>query len=123
MDKTSKKIILKLQNCGKGTEYICAFDEAWSSSMDCVIDDLAKELGYQTEDVRSAVRFLHEQGYLEYTTSRGRNIGFHLSHKGLNYQYFRKQEILRYIADKWIDFFAMLLSVAALVISIISLLS
>ena len=46
-----------------------------------------------------------------------------LSYRGMTYKQVIRREILQYIADKWIDFFALLSSVAALVISLIALLS
>ncbi len=119
MDKLSKQILERLIHEEKGPEYICSFG---GSLGDIDIKNFSDELKCSSETVKSAVRFLHERGYLEYQTLRNDPIGFHLSHMGLNYKYFRRQEILKYVADKWIDFFALLLSVAALVTSIISLL-
>lgn len=122
MDKTSKKIIQTLIAGGKGTEYICAYSSNWIGLCDIAIDDLAQKLSMPTEDIRAASRFLVEKGYLEYQKAGGRNAGFHLSHQGLNWKYYRRKEILKYIADKWVDFFAAVISLLSLVISIIALL-
>lgn len=127
MDKTSKKILTHLISQGKGTNYICAFSSAWSGIASTSIDTMANTLKIPTEDLRAAVRYLKEEGYVEYQYSSSiggekRACGFHLSHQGLNYRYFRNQRIKKYIAEKWIDFFALLLSVCALLISVISLL-
>mgnify|MGYP000351463469 CR=1 FL=1 len=122
MDKTSKKIIQTLIAGGKGTEYICAYSSNWIGLCDIAIDDLAQKLSMPTEDIRAASRFLVEKGYLEYQKAGDRNAGFHLSHQGLHYKYFRRQKILKYIAEKWIDFFALLLSICALIVSVISIL-
>lgn len=127
LDKTSKKILNYLISQGKGTDFICAFNSAWAGLSNTTIEALAKNLKIPTEDVRAAVRYLKEEGDLEYQYSsspRGekRACGFHLSHQGLHYKYFRNQKIKKYIAEKWIDFFALLLSVCALVVSIISIL-
>lgn len=119
MDKTSNALIKKMISGGKGTDYICAFDSAWLSCADTDIDSLALEIGARTEDVRAAVRFLTDAGYMEYQTANGNlKIGFHLSHKGLNWRYFRKREIMDYIADKWPEFIALIISLVSLVTSI-----
>lgn len=106
----------------EGTEYICAYSSIWIGLCDITIDDLAKKLSMPTEHIRAASRFLVENGYLEYQKAGDRKAGFHLSYKGLNWKYFRREEILRYIADKWVDFFAAVISLLSLVISIIALL-
>lgn len=121
MDKISKKVLDALEAGDKETEYVCAFSESWGDIADCDIDEFAKKLGYRTETIRSTVRELEEKGYVEYQRSNGHPVGFHLSHKGLLRKYYRRQEILTYLADKWVDFFSLLLSVAALFVSVISL--
>ncbi len=122
MDKTCKKVLQVLINSGKGTQYICAYDPAWVGLADISIEDMAQKLSIPTEDLRAATRFLKESGYLEYQTSRERVIGFHLSHKGLNWKNYRREEILKYIANKWTDFLAVVISLISLAISIIALL-
>lgn len=121
MDKNAKNIIRAMISTGKGAEYICAFDRAWAGYCDSVIDDFAESISMKTEAVRTAVRFLNSSGYLEYQTANGRPVGFHLSHKGLNWKYYRRCEILDYIADKWVDFFSALIAFASLIISVIAL--
>ena len=122
MDKTAKKILKSMCQSEKGTEYVCVFDAAWENSGDIVIDDFAGRLVMQTENLRAAVRFLVRHEYLEYQVGNGRNVGFHLSHMGLNWKYFRRKEILDYIADKWPDFIALIVSIFSLVTSVIALL-
>ena len=122
MDKTCKKILQSLINGGKGTQYICAYEPIWLGMCNITIEDLAKGISVSTEDVRAATRFLVENGYLEYQKASEKKVGFHLSYKGLHWKYYRRQEILRYIADKWVDFFAAVISLLSLVISIIALL-
>lgn len=76
------------------------------------------------QKIMACMRFLESQGYIKYSyTSSGTKVGFELEHKGLHYKFFFWQEIRKYIAEKWIDFFALLISVAALVISLVALLS
>lgn len=122
MNKTCKKILQTLIKGGKGTQYICAYDPAWVGLADISIEDMAQKLSMSVEDIRAASKFLAENRYLEYQKAGDRKAGFHLSHKGLNWKYYRREEILRYIADKWVDFFAAVISLLSLVISIIALL-
>ena len=46
-------------------------------------------------------------------------ISASLDHKGLHWKEFRRAEIIKYLEEKWIDFLAMLLALAALLISLI----
>lgn len=122
MDKTSKLIIRELIKGNKGSEYMCSFDEGWLSESDISIEQLAEKLRTRTEDVRAAVRYLEETGFLEYEeTSSGLIIGFHLSHKGLNWKYYNRKAIFDYIADKFPDFIAVIISLISLITSIIAL--
>ena len=107
---------------GSNVEYFCSFDEEWKTRDGCSLDELALKLGQETENLKACVRELERHGYLEYQSAGSANVGFRLSYKGLNWKYYRRKEILSYIADKWIDFFSLLLSVSALLVSIISLL-
>lgn len=122
MDKTSKLIIQELIKGNKGSEYICSFDEGWLSEADISIDQLSERLNMRTEDIRAAVRHLEETGLLEYSEiSNGFIWGFHLSHKGLNWKYYNRKAIFDYIADKFPDFIAVIISLISLITSIIAL--
>ena len=122
MDKTSKLIIQELIKGNKGSEYICSFDEGWLSEADISIDQLSERLNMRTEDIRAAVRHLEATGLLEYSeTSSGYIIGFHLSHRGLHWKYFNRKAIFDYIADKFPDFIAVIISLISLITSIIAL--
>lgn len=116
MDKKSKSLIKYLISHG-GCRYSVSFSEG--------IENVASEMNINTESLRATVRYLHDNGYIDYQKFAGtdRNAAFALSHKGENWKYFCRKEIIDYIADKWIDFFAALISVISLVISIISALS
>lgn len=46
-----------------------------------------------------------------------------LSYLGMTYRQAARRQVMKYIADKWIDFFALVVSIAALVIALLSLLS
>ena len=87
-------------------------------------EDLAKianVLGSDSETIRAAVRYLEQGGYLKYGYSGHTPIWFYLDHKGLHWRYFRRREILDYIADKWPDFIAVVISLLSLVISVLAL--
>lgn len=114
MDKQSKQILNFLIAEG-GCKKVVNFQEE--------LDNLANSFNADSENFRATVRFLHDAGYLEYMyySNSRKAHGFYLSHKGLYWKKFRKQEILKYLCDKWIDFFAMLLSFCALAVSIIAL--
>lgn len=114
MDKNSKMVLNYLIKNG-GCEKAVFFSSD--------LDDMAEDLQVDSEDLRANVRFLHEIGYIDYQKFSGtdRNAAFALSHKGLHWKYFRRQEIIRYLEDKWIDLFAMLLSLISLILSVIAI--
>lgn len=127
MDSVSRKILDKLISSGKGTNYICSFSGSSIGPSSTNIVEFSESLNMDVEDLRAAVRYLEDAGYLEYqmmtTAKRGRiPAGFHLSHKGLNWRYFWRKEILDYIADKWVDFIAAAISFVSLIISIVAIL-
>jgi hypothetical protein len=115
MDKTSKKVLNHLISNGGCDKYIY-----WGEDF----DTLVQTLNLNSEDLRADIRYLHDCGYIDYQkfSNSDRNASFSLSHKGLHWKYFRRQAILQYILEKWIDFFAMLVSFISLAIAIISLL-
>lgn len=118
MDKTCRKILDKMISFGRGTNYVCTWGESFETFSD--------SLSIPREDIRAAIRHLEKNGWIEYQMSRStsgtsHNFGFRLSHKGLNWRYFRRKEILNYIADKWIDFLAATISLISLIISVIAL--
>ena len=122
MDKTSKLIIQELIKGNKGSEYICCYDNDWLSQSDICIDQLAEKLNIRVEDVKTTVRYLVETEFLEYLqTSSGHIIGFHLSHRGLHWKYFNRKAIFDYIANKFPDFIAVIISLISLITSIIAL--
>lgn len=83
MDKNSKMILDYLIQNG-GCDYLVDFDEE--------LDEMADDLNINSEDLRANVRFLKENGYLEYQRySSGHTHGFFLSHKGVHYKEFESQ--------------------------------
>lgn len=125
MDRISKRILEKLISSNAGTSYTCSFSGSSFGPDSTNIVDFSESLNMRIADTRAAVQYLESTGYLEYQmmTSRGNKIpaGFHLSHKGLNWRYFRRKEIMDYIADKWADFFAAAISFVSLIISIVAI--
>ena len=90
------------------------------------IANFAREVEAPLEDVRKAVNYLEEEGYVEYLEvsgpgSRPARIGFRLTHKGKNWKSFHRQKILDYVANKWIDFLALIIALAAFIQSCIAL--
>lgn len=128
MDKSCKSVIKYFLSHGDTAK--CFYNSEYvyqTKKQSCFsFQSLAEYLGLDEESLHKCIRYMEESGWIEYqnmrTSNRSIRIGFFLSHKGKNYKYFRRQEVKKYIAEKWIDFFSLLLSVAALIISIISLL-
>ncbi len=115
MDKHAKLLLKYLVSNG-GCKNAIDFNEG--------LDHLASSLQVDSESLRATIRYLHSLGYIDYQKYSGsdRNAAFALSHRGENWKYFRRQDILNYLADKWIDFFASIISIGSLVVSIIALL-
>lgn len=109
LDKSSKALLEFMNGIpSKTIDYISDFQ--WPPSVG------------DEDEFLALVRFLEEKGYLEsIKTQMGHSVGTRLSHKGLHWKEFRRQEILLYFEDKWIDFFALLVSIAAIILSVISL--
>ena len=114
LDKLSKKI-LKIMASGHVTELN-------PYSFDGDLTALAAKLSSDEDTVRASIRFLHQMEYIQYAASGGHTWGFFLDHMGLHYKEFQWQDRIEYLREKWIDFFALLVAAAALVISIIALL-
>lgn len=118
MDRICKKILNKMISTSRDTAYLYSFS---TSEGDIFIDHFADRIGINRSNVRSAMDYLAENGYLEYAKNGETATGFHLSHKGLNWKAFRRADVLNYIADKWVDILASIISMLSLVISIIAL--
>lgn len=116
MDKISIKILEHLIASG-GCKKVVNFQDE--------LDTLALQFNMDSEDLRATIRYLNSIGYIEYMhySNSERVYGFYLSHKGRNWRKFRREETIKYLKDKWIDFFAMLISFIALAVSVIALIS
>ena len=112
MQKICKKILDYMIKQGNG----CAFEILYVKNL----EELASSIKYPIADVGAASEYLCDIGYLSPIIAvSGNHIGFRLSHRGLNYKHFRRNDIIKkcfqYISDKWIDIFALTLSIIALV--------
>ena len=114
LDKLCKKIVKYMNGKEHPSDYQLNFMED--------LDLMAESVQSDPESVRAAIRYLKENGYLEYCyTKNGIALLFHLSHKGLHWKFFRRREVLNYIAEKWPDFIALVISLASLLISILAI--
>ena len=100
MNKLCKKIIYELQKRNKqfGKDYSCSFPSAFINICDTSLAEFASDIGSSASDVRSAVKYLVDEGYLEYITMHPRSdgsffpVGIRLSHKGKNSREFDREE-------------------------------
>lgn len=120
MDKTSKKIIKFMVAQGCGSEFVCLFSDGIEREKTIRLSDMADRLKMREKDLRAAYNYLTESGYVSHQMMSGQPVGVYLSHKGLNWKYFRRREILDYIAEKWPDFIAVAISLISLITSIVS---
>lgn len=115
LDKTARKMLKYMTDENKVPDGYMMYHDFYEA--------YGKYSGLSQSQMMACVRFLRSEGCIaSLRTTSGSKIGFQVEHKGYQYTFFRRQDIKAYIADKWIDFFALLTSVGALVISIIALL-
>lgn len=67
------------------------------------------------------LEFLEHREYVKIIRARGTNnaTGVQITHKGRMRKEYRRQEVLRYFVDKWVDFFAMLIALISLVVTVL----
>lgn len=115
MDSLSKKL---LNHMNKSTNHPSTTYYDFGEDL----DSLADTLGTDSESLRAAVRYLESNGYIAFMrTQHGAAMSFYLDHRGLHWKEFRREEILQYVLENWIDFLAMLFSLVSIVIAVISL--
>ena len=111
LDRLSRQLLSELNRKENAADLVYNFDTD--------INELSESLHADFETIRASIRYLHEHGYLKYQISKSQHVmGFYLDHKGLHWREFRRQEIIKYLEEKWIDFAALLLSIIALIISL-----
>lgn len=118
MDKNSKRLLEFVKdNQDHPDMYFFTFEE--------FLPAYEEYCGSSEEETLACIRYLVEIGYLEYKKIRirgeARNAGIQLSHKGFNSREFNKIEIWNYIKSKWIDFIALIVAIAAFILSCIAL--
>ena len=113
LDKFSKNFLQYLNSKDNPASTLYSFSDLTS---------LATDLNVDEERIRSVVKYLHEKKFLTYSRDeKGKERAFYLSHMGLNWKYFRRKEILNYIADKWADVIAVVISLISLITSIVAI--
>lgn len=83
LDKSSRDLLNHLKSNADTSSRIYLFSE---------YDELAEALQTTEYDISETVSYLLKNGYLSYQKANGRNIGFRLSHQGVNYKEIRKNE-------------------------------
>lgn len=122
MKRSSGRILDALKKDGECISVVFAPD--FAEGRDVLLSDLACNLGWDTGRLRDRLRSLEQEGYIckvELPRS-GTCVGYSLTDKGAIWREQVRKERIHYLLEKWIDIAALLISVAALSISIISLL-
>lgn len=67
------------------------------------------------------IEFLERCEYIKIIRAKGTNnaTGVQITHKGRMRKEYHRQELLRYFAEKWVDFLAMLIALAALIVTVL----
>ena len=113
IDRLCKKILIYMNKSSD-----CPSEKCYDFDED--IDKIATDWNTDSESIRLAIGFLEKSEYISFGfTQSGIALNFYLDHKGLHWKEFRRAEIIKYLEEKWIDFLAMLLALAALLISLI----
>lgn len=114
IDRLSRKILKYMNtNSQHPSEAYYDFEED--------VERISSALGSDSETIRASIRYLEKSEYIKFgLTQSGTVINFYLDHKGLHWKEFRRAEIIKYLEEKWIDFLAMLLALAALIISLVT---
>lgn len=119
MDKTSEFILETMIQ--KGSECVLlpknspvSFDDP--SYPHVYADEIAEHLGIDERAVILAAKYLAEHDYLVSVS-----CVYRLTHMGLNWRYFEKQERCAYWSDKAFDIVAACISFLALIVSIVSI--
>ena len=71
------------------------------------------------EEYLASLKSLNDEGFISFSSKT--TSAFTLTSKGYNYYEYRRQSIRKYIAEKWIDFFALAISAISLILSVIAL--
>ena len=96
LDKMSRKILCYMIDKSDSTSFIWSFSDVLLYSCSSDIYELANDIQENVEDVRACIRYLKENGFIEYQIAKSSSgssvVGFYLSHKGLHHsEMFRLQ--------------------------------
>lgn len=115
LDRFSKKFLRHLNSAKSPDSTMYDFLE---------LEELSQPLCCTPNEIKLNAEYLKDLGYIKYIPNQhGKPAAFMLSHKGLHWKEFRRQEILKYLKDKWIDFFSLVVSFIAVTLSLIALLT
>ena len=82
----------------------------------------ADACGLPVEEFSNALNQLIAEGWAEYVFTRnGNRSGVKLTHNGVHYKEYLRREMVRYLADKWVDILALVVAAAAFIQSCIAL--
>ncbi len=108
----------------KSVKFLRYLREQEENTIRCsMIDPVPKGYG-QRDEYNAMMDFLELGGYVSVQRDSSNNRkSVKLDHKGYKFSEFRRMELLEYLSEKWVDFFAMLMAAGSLVVSVIALLS
>lgn len=111
LTKECKIILKKLKQLTSNTESNISY--LYNSTSFCLLDDYNKKCDYRPyeNEIDSILHLLCKEGYLCFTSN---DQNFKLTQKALHHQQFTFASFRMYVADKFIDFTALIISIIAL---------
>lgn len=101
LDKTSKRILRFACQLPNEELFSIPLSKEWEESGDCSFQSFLSGANLKEEEVRPAIKFLEENGYVEYATLDSPagevEVGFSLTHKGIHYKEFNRLEMLDFL--------------------------
>lgn len=114
LTRQSKEILKRLKRLAVNTDQPISY--IYGSPKFCLVDDLDRTVDFS--DLDDEIDSIMESLTAEGLVMADNNHVFHLSQKAIHYSQYRFKTLVKYLAEKWIDFFALAVSFAALVISL-----
>lgn len=96
----------------KLTNFFYSQEDIWSILQD-------RNVSITAEETLAAFNNLENEGFITYASNS--RTAFRLNSKGQHYGEYRFKMFLNYISEKWIEFFALTVSIISLVLSIIAI--
>lgn len=110
-----KRILELLISTGKSTDCTVITSAYAPSKGTFGVRDIADHLGVKPSSVVVALRDLERMRYVEELLYNNRMVGYRLSLLGESWRKERAHQVGFYVLDKWIDFFALVIALLALV--------